>query len=55
LLAEDKCLYEEATRRYDRAEIKLDKAKKALEKWEADHEEEGFSPLNEELLAWKKL
>jgi hypothetical protein len=47
-------LYEVVKRRYDRAGIKLDKAEKALEKWEVDHEEEEFSPLNKELLALKK-
>ena len=53
-LTEEERLFQEAKRRYDRAGIKLDKAEKALEKWEADHEEEGFSLSDPDLLQLKK-
>jgi hypothetical protein len=47
-------LYQEALSDLNDARSDLREAKTALKKWKKDHEEEGFSPLNEELLALEK-
>jgi hypothetical protein len=53
-LSDEEIFYKAAISNLNDAQRSLQKAKSVSEKWEPDHEEEGFSPLNAELQATSK-